>query len=295
MLDDRPYMREPVSGSRWSATTWLLVSLGAAFVVQSLLEFYGLFDVPRYFYLSVGGLQEGFVWQLFTFQFLHGGALHLFCNALAIYFFGRDLEANLGPKAFLQIYFGGGLAGGLLQMLVAWLVPQYFGGPVVGASAGAFALVAAFATLGPERSITLLVFFVLPVTLKAKLFLWISLGLAIFGLLVPKSPVAHAAHLGGILVGLAYIHWGLYARPWPFQWRPRRPAARPRELVKASSGRRAAWRDGRSVAVDNVPPGEFISREVDPILDKISAHGIQSLTERERKVLEAARSRMAKR
>jgi hypothetical protein len=39
---------------------------------------------------------------------------------------------------------------------------------------------------------------------------------------------------------------------------------------------------------------DFISKEVDPILDKISAHGIQSLTERERKILEAARAKMAK-
>jgi hypothetical protein len=44
-----------------------------------------------------------------------------------------------------------------------------------------------------------------------------------------------------------------------------------------------------------LPSEEFISQEVDPILDKISAHGIQSLTERERKILEAARAKMARR
>jgi hypothetical protein len=42
-----------------------------------------------------------------------------------------------------------------------------------------------------------------------------------------------------------------------------------------------------------LPPEEFISKEVDPILDKISQHGIQSLTERERKILEAARKKMS--
>ena len=40
---------------------------------------------------------------------------------------------------------------------------------------------------------------------------------------------------------------------------------------------------------------EFISKEVDPILDKISKEGIQSLTEQERSILEAARNKMAKR
>jgi hypothetical protein len=43
------------------------------------------------------------------------------------------------------------------------------------------------------------------------------------------------------------------------------------------------------------PADDFLTKEVDPILDKISAHGIQSLTERERRILEAARERMGRR
>ena len=46
---------------------------------------------------------------------------------------------------------------------------------------------------------------------------------------------------------------------------------------------------------EDLPPEEFLSKEVDPILDKISAQGIQSLTEPERRILEAARAKMAKR
>jgi hypothetical protein len=45
----------------------------------------------------------------------------------------------------------------------------------------------------------------------------------------------------------------------------------------------------------DLPPEEFVSREVDPILDKISARGIQSLTARERRILETAREKMARR
>ncbi len=40
---------------------------------------------------------------------------------------------------------------------------------------------------------------------------------------------------------------------------------------------------------------EFLQNEVDPILEKISAKGIQSLTARERETLEKARAKMAKR
>ena len=53
-------------------------------------------------------------------------------------------------------------------MLGALLWPSHFGAAVVGASAGAFGLVAAFAALYPEQQLTLLLFFVLPVTLSAK-------------------------------------------------------------------------------------------------------------------------------
>jgi predicted DNA binding protein len=62
---------------------------------------------------------------------------------------------------------------------------------------------------------------------------------------------------------------------------------------KASS---VAGFDLRSVSKEEQPlSDDFISKEVDPILDKISAHGIHSLTDKERKILEQARAVMAKR
>jgi hypothetical protein len=63
-------------------------------------------------------------------------------------------------------------------------------------------------------------------------------------------------------------------------------------LIKVHLPKSGPWHKGEP---EDVPPGEFISREVDPILDKISAHGIQSLTPRERKILEAARAKMERR
>jgi hypothetical protein len=66
-------------------------------------------------------------------------------------------------------------------------------------------------------------------------------------------------------------------------------------LIRAVSIKIPKWPQGKSESSGEVSEQEFISREVDPILDKISQHGIQSLTEHERKVLEAARNKMAKR
>ena len=65
--------------------------------------------------------------------------------------------------------------------------------------------------------------------------------------------------------------------------------------MNAPFPKKSFWQRSKASEVDDLPPAEFISREVDPILDKISACGIQSLTDRERRILEAARAKMAKR
>ena len=91
----------------------------------------------------------------------------------------------------------------------------------------------------------------------------------------------------GILFIKYAIHW-----EWPQFKRSKRPRVQP--LVRVPSQSSTRWGQKRA-SVEDLPPEEFLSKEVDPILDKITAHGINSLTERERKILESARKRMVKR
>jgi hypothetical protein len=107
--------------------------------------------------------------------------------------------------------------------------------------------------------------------------------------------VAYAAHLGGMFTGFVFVrqfiqgHWR-----WP-QWRL--PASRrvaPREFVVTRAGRGKFWQSAGGKPDEELSTDEFVKSEVDPILDKISAHGIQSLTAREREILEKARGKMAK-
>ncbi len=296
MLEDRDYMRaQPFKRpGPMSLTTILMIVNGVVFLAQSIAGYYfrGA-HIDRYFALSIDGLQSGCFWQPITFQFMHAGLFHLLANLITIYFFGRAVEESLGKVAFLKVYFGGGVLGGLLQLLAAFLWPGHFGASaVVGASAGAFGLVAAFATLYPERPLTLLIFFVIPVSMRSKFLVIFSVLLAVFGIVVPMDNIAHVAHLGGILVGVVMVRWGAQAG-WPEVLRRRvQSVARPRELAEVRFGK-PAWRAPRPL-VEELPPAEFISKEVDPILDKISAHGIQSLTPQERRILEAASSKIGK-
>lgn len=294
MIGDRHYMRDDPRHTHRSVTFQLIMVLVGVFALQQVNAFYIGWDLSRILGLSPTGLAHGYLWQLFTFQFLHAGLLHLLCNLIGLWFLGRAIEERLGNASTLKIYLAGGLAGGLLQALLGAAIPAYFGTrPVVGASAGVCALLATFCKIEPRAMV--LLFFVLP--LQAIHVLYISLGIAVFFIVVPTDPgVAHGAHLGGLLLGIAFVRYNLNALNPLAALRRLRSQQPRRELVKTTAAGRSSWQKADPVpAFDDLPPAEFISREVDPILDKISAHGIQSLTARERRILEQARSKMGKR
>ena len=285
-------MRQTPPGFQLTATMALLMANVAAYILQLSLERFSSLPVDGYFALSLPGLRHGYVWQLLTYQFMHGGWLHLLVNCWAIYVFGREIEETFGRAKFLTLYFSSGVIGGLVQALAGVLLGGRFAAPVVGASAGAFGLIAAYAVLYPERSLMLLLFFIIPVSMRAKYLLWFSGLFALFGMVFPMDNIANAAHLGGMLTGIAFVRYS-HLWHWPQFGTSRTP--QPRRSVKVATlssgilGRNTHRED------EDLTAEKFLSKEVDPILDKISAHGIQSLTERERSILEAARTRMAKR
>lgn len=297
MLDDRPYMRSGYRPPRapfrltLSATNVLLGLLIVAFFAQN-------YHSPTYrginldlFALSPEGLAHGYVWQLLTFQFLHAGLSHLVFNGVALWSFGRLVEERLGKVQFLTLYFLSGVAGGLLQCLMGFLLPTMCGGPTIGASAGIFGVVTAFALLEPDAPVLLLFF--LP--MRAINLLYLSIGFSAVLFFVHSSvPVAHAAHLGGIFFGVFYIRRGLGWTRRLTGWNAFHRNAGREELWRAAAPKPARPRRPKPAEPADLPSGEFISQEVDPILDKISAHGIQSLTERERQILQAARSKMSR-
>jgi membrane associated rhomboid family serine protease len=292
VLDDRDYMRE---GSRREPLPWsvkLLIALVVCFALQCINDVYLRTTVEGWLAMTTEGLKAGMVWQFVTFQFLHAGILHLLGNVLGLWFFGRWVEFALGKQRFAAAYALGGMAGALLQGGLMMLFPNHFGQVVYGASAGVSALFAVFAWLESDSEIRWN--FILPI--RARTLFWIYLGVEAFFTAVPSGRggcAAHAAHLGGLLLGMKFVQWGWHrdyvALPWE-NWFKRKPKA----ARRGAAG--VAGFEPRGAAKPEEPLTEdFISKEVDPILDKISAHGIHSLTERERKILEQARAVMAKR
>ena len=157
-------------------------------------------------------------YQIFTYMFLHGGISHLFFNMFALWMFGRQLEYELGSQRFFTYYMVCGVGAALLQLGVGYAeyahalaaggmqsAMQLLYVPTVGASGAVFGLLLAFGVLHPNNVIMLMF---PPVALKAKWFVLIyGLLELFFGLSGYQSGVAHFAHLGGMVWGLALLFW----------------------------------------------------------------------------------------
>ncbi|MDY6771462.1 MAG: rhomboid family intramembrane serine protease [Candidatus Nanohaloarchaea archaeon] len=139
-------------------------------------------------------------WRIVTSMFMHANSLHLLVNAMVLFFFGAELEKRVGTKRFLKIYF----AAGLVAALGFAGFMQLFGNtaiPAVGASGALYGVFAALAILAPE--IRVLAFFIFPMGIRTALIVFALLDVF---LLSTSVPIASAAHLSGLVVGLYYGH-----------------------------------------------------------------------------------------
>ena len=120
---------------------------------------------------------------------------------------------------------------------------------------------------------------------------------------LPAGVTVRQLYLGGMIAGVLWVKLGWHQDYVQLPWeglgaklkRLFGGSGQKRELVGAAAPRK---RRESGFTVDPVAPKpekDFISEDVDPILEKISAHGIHSLTETERKTLEAARKKMSRR
>ena len=228
------------------------VSLAAACVLAYALEVLLLggergIDLSGWS-LSGQALAEGRWWTLLTHLFLHANLLHLSVNVLGLWFIGPEVENMLGRVKYLLLYLFSGVAGGLLQ--TAFASPS---AELIGASGAVCGVMLSFTTAYPEMPLRALLFFVLPVSMKAKT---LGRGIIVVSLLCAVlrifPQVGHLAHLGGALAGALLTWWWLPTAP-----RVRRPAD------EAGS-----------------------TAQTDELLSRVVEDGIESLSREERRQLE---------
>jgi membrane associated rhomboid family serine protease len=184
------------------AVKFLLIANIAVFVLQTLVGAGTDYRIELYFGLVPAlVLGELYLWQVFTYQFLHGGLFHILFNMLAVWMFGCDLERRWGSSFFLRYYFISVIGGGLLNTL---FVPGQMG-PSIGASAGVYGILLAYGLIYPNR----IVYFYFLFPIKMKHFVWIIGAIALYSSITAgQSGIAHLAHLGGMVFGYLYLRGG---------------------------------------------------------------------------------------
>jgi membrane associated rhomboid family serine protease len=190
-------------------------------------------------------------WQLVTHMFMHGSLGHIALNMLGLFMLAPPLEYRWGSQRFLTFYMLTGIGAALLYSGVhaveyislagqvdasvlsivktegveLWANHQNYTDPVwnrlneiinvpmVGASGALYGVLLAFGMTFPNVE---LMIFPLFIPIKAKYFVWILGGLAVFQALEnnPGDNVAHLAHLGGMLVGYLLIRLWRQRNPW---------------------------------------------------------------------------------
>ena len=243
----------------------------AVFVGQLFLEVSQPGAIHDYLGLSKQGVNNAYAWQFFTAMFLHDGPWHLLGNMLILYLLGRDLEVILGQRHFVYLYLAGAITGELGHL---FLMPSDT--VLYAASGGVAAIVVAYATILPELELTAMMFFIVPVRLKAKHLATGAITLALLLLVFDRyGTVVHSSFLGGCAAGWLYAHLLGFGQPSFLQRVLRHQQA---ELDRYEQ-----------MTID-----QLMSQEIDPLLEKIAKSGMISLTRSERRALARAREQILK-
>jgi len=247
-------------GRPWTpAVRALILACGGVYLAQLLLG--RALPLVEWFALYTSRPLE--IWRWGTYALLHGGAFHLLFNALAIWMFGSEVEERLGTPRFAAFCAVAGVGAAISVILVDRLLGR--ASLVLGASGVVFGLLMAYGLLFAERVITLLLFFVLPVSMKAKHFVLAFGAIELLFGMAGGDRVAHFAHLGGMLFGWLFLRAPVAT--------PVRGGGGPGPLAQLRDRLEAFTR-----ARDD--------RRMDALLQKVNDRGIGSLTDREKQFLQ---------
>lgn len=219
-------------------------------------------------------------WQWYRFLgygFVHSNQdiLHLAFNMLGLFIFGRAIEPRMGRTEYLRFYLVAIVLGGLVASLhwsayAVWIGEAVSSIPMgtIGASGAVMAVTILFAFYYPDA--TLLVMMIFPV--KAWIVAIVYVVMNLFGAVRGEGNVAYDVHLAGIAWAAVYHlrHLRLETFSVPGMDRARDWIARKPTLRLHDPEKKLAQQEA----------------EVDRILDKIQATGIDSLTKAERRTLE---------
>ena len=246
----------------------ILVNLAAYFaLLLGSLAFSAVAgQVAGYLVFEPAAFLHGYLWQPFTYSFVHPGLLGTLFELLSLWFLAGFLEgfhnANWVTSLYAVSVLGTAAAALALYAISSTLAPSLLGipSPLYGCFGGIFGLLAAIGLLYGDMQFML---FPLPIGIKAR-YLVVIYALIAVAMLFGQERLYAFAQLGGALAGLLYVRlaprrgasitlsekwYGLRNRY--YRWKRRR-AARKFQVYMRRQGRTVKF-DGQGRLIDEEP------------------------------------------
>lgn len=292
----------------WNIVFYILINLISVPIYLSGVP-YNLFVqfIQEWFYLPSDPVKLLFrPWTLVTYMFLHASIFHLIFNMLVLYWFGRITNDLIHNSKIVPLYFLGGIAGAVLFLISFNAFPVFWKSgsiPLVGASAAVMAILFSAATLNPRANIR----FIIIGNVELQ---YVALAMVVIDVIsIPfTNPGGHFAHLGGALMGWFFVFmlrkgidlgkpfrvvFTFFSNPLSFGKKYNRKKRSPKLSQKKAPEAVTSETGGSSGKSTDGYGRSFTQRYrnmtaeecVDAILDKINAHGYNSLSEEEKDFL----------
>ena len=271
--DDEPTRRSGPSGPKMMTTQLIIITV----IIYFVNEFFFQSQATQYLGLGSDLFRGNWqAWQLLSYGFMHetlqarNGFFHILFNMFGLYVFGRDVELRYGRQEMLRFYLLAIIVSGLAWLLVQILMQQSLG-LLVGASGGVAAVVILYCFNFPQRRLLLMGIWPMPAWALGVLFVAVDLfGAAGAG----SAKIAYVAHLAGAGFASAYFLLG-----WNFN------------RLGSLPGKKLLQRKPR-LKVHRPDTADKTEQEADKILEKIREHGEESLSKKERRIMEDYSRRM---
>jgi membrane associated rhomboid family serine protease len=271
--DDETPRRTGSSGPKMVTTQLIIITVAIYLVNEFFFQSKAIQDFSLGSDLFRGNWQA---WQLLSYGFLHAslqernGFLHVLFNMYFLFMFGRDVESRYGRQEMLRFYLLAIIVSGAAWLLVQILTNQQ-NGMLIGASGGVMAVLVLYCFNFPQRKLLLMGIWAVPAWGFGVGYVLLDVFGAAGG---GSAKVAYVAHLAGAAFASAYFLLG-----WKLSGRD------------SQSGKNWFKRKPR-LKVHQPDADQKTEQAADKILAKIREHGEESLSKKERRIMEDYSRRM---
>lgn len=202
-------------------TLWLILITFAVFFLQILFSNVDLITTSYgEIVTDVLGLnpttviQRGWVWQIFTYMFVHADFTHIFYNMFGLLIFGPKIEATMGKNRFLKYYLICGVGSSLFYGFIMTTTMGISNTPMVGASGAIFGVLTAYGLMYPRDIVYVQFAIPMPAFLFVVFYGFIQIIGGVLNLLVPAQVggIAYFGHVGGMITGIILLKFFGYER-----------------------------------------------------------------------------------